>query len=398
MHKLAKLSAEERQRPLDEPWDATFGGLDIDPKFEEGSGPPAPICPTTLPRSRSRPGSSWPSWSATPATGPGRCAMSEAHAAARAAGMLMGAPGLAERRPWPLSSSGPGRRSRPGIDPASAEARPIDEIKARIAADPAQAADPAFRRTTADQWAVGTDARVERYWAACQHAERLGRDAVDGPRARVGDHRAAGVGGRVAAQRRACRASPGEPAPFRAWRIEAMTRGEAFPANASPRDERARQRCHGGSTGQCNGAWPRGRALPLPASHLPRPDPGPERRPRPPRPIQAGGDERGGSHQHRTWRTRPIPRREIGPGLDQADQALGQLFGDRQAIVVADDNTWRSPGPRSTSTWRRPGATSTSPTGSRRTPSSTPTTPTSRPSGTRSASTRPSRSRSARAA
>jgi glycerol-1-phosphate dehydrogenase [NAD(P)+] len=36
---------------------------------------------------------------------------------------------------------------------------------------------------------------------------------------------------------------------------------------------------------------------------------------------------------------------EIGPGvLDRVDQVFGQLFGDRQAIVVADDNTWRVAG------------------------------------------------------
>jgi DNA-binding transcriptional MerR regulator len=165
MHKLAKLSAEERQRLLEEFWDETFGGLDIDPSFAEkvrGVRPDLPDDPTP------EQVAAWVEL-AELVSDPGYRArvraMSEAHAAARTAGTPMGAPGLAEREAMAAVVERAGQALAAGIDPASAEARPIaDEIAARVAADPAQAADPGFRRTTADQWAVGTDARVERYW------------------------------------------------------------------------------------------------------------------------------------------------------------------------------------------------------------------------------------------
>ena len=182
-------------------------------------GPPAPICSTTRPRSRSRPGSSWPSWSATLATGP------------RAD----------ERGPTPPPAP-PGRRWAPwawpsgeamaavverlvalaaGIDPASAEARLIaDEIAACIAADPAQAADPAFRH---DGRPVGGRHRRPG-GALLQLVGTLnGWGEMPSTNSRTSG-RSPRCGRRRTRKRHNdgfCRASPGEPAPFRAHGIEA---------------------------------------------------------------------------------------------------------------------------------------------------------------------------------
>jgi DNA-binding transcriptional MerR regulator len=161
MNKLAKLSEEERNRILTDYYDEVFGGLDIDPDFEQmmrSATPDLPDDPTP------EQVDAWVEL-AELVQEPGFRArvrqMAEGHSALRQAGedvMAVDGKGVAE---VVAEQAGPALAG--GMDPAAPQARAIaNAIIDAFRGD--QPDTPALRAETADRFALGTDARVERYW------------------------------------------------------------------------------------------------------------------------------------------------------------------------------------------------------------------------------------------
>jgi hypothetical protein len=161
MNRLAKLSEEERNRILSEYYDEVFGGLDIDPAFEQhlrGATPDLPDDPTP------EQVDAWvelaelvqePSFRARVRQ------MAEAHSAIRRSGgevMPETAKGI-ER----LVAERAGDALARGVEPASEGARAV--LVPIVDAFRGDRPDtPELRAETAERFASGTDARVERYW------------------------------------------------------------------------------------------------------------------------------------------------------------------------------------------------------------------------------------------
>lgn len=162
MHRLARLSDDERRRIVAEFLDEAFAGLDIEPGFEarmRSARPEPPDDPTpeqvealvelaelledadfrhTIRR------------------------MSEQHAAARSEDGSAGTDWSAAAAL--VAEKGEGARAA-GIDPASPEAAAIlDTIAPAFAGPTDDPADSVWRAGLADRLAEGTDARAERYW------------------------------------------------------------------------------------------------------------------------------------------------------------------------------------------------------------------------------------------
>jgi DNA-binding transcriptional MerR regulator len=132
MNKLAQLDDAERQRIVTEFLDGLFEGLDVDPEFARRmrtGRPQLPPDPTP---------DQVDAW------------VELAEAAMRAAALV------AERAGGALAA---------GVDPASAEARPIvDALVAALAPPGEDPSDPAVRAALAERTAAGLDPRAERYW------------------------------------------------------------------------------------------------------------------------------------------------------------------------------------------------------------------------------------------
>jgi DNA-binding transcriptional MerR regulator len=164
VHELARLSAEERQRILDDFWDEVFGDLDIDQGVAERMRAARPELPDEPSPEQV---DAWVEL-ARLVEDPGFRAkvrsMSERHAEARAAGEDMSGPSEEAGRQAQLVADKAGEALAAGIDPASPEARPVADELAAALLDPAEAGDPAARLALADRWAEFTDGRVERYW------------------------------------------------------------------------------------------------------------------------------------------------------------------------------------------------------------------------------------------
>ncbi|WP_106247002.1 MerR family transcriptional regulator [Allonocardiopsis opalescens] len=163
MHRLARLSAAERQRIIDDYWASAFDGLDIDPVFAERMR----CVRVELPDDPSpEQVDAWVELAELVAD-PGHRArvrqMAQAHHDARAAGEGMAPPDADASAFAALVAERAGAALDAGIDPASAQGRAIaDELAAEagITGD-----DPLDRREAlADRIAMGTDARVERFW------------------------------------------------------------------------------------------------------------------------------------------------------------------------------------------------------------------------------------------
>jgi hypothetical protein len=161
MNRLAKLSEEERNRILSDYHDEVFGGLDIDPEFEQrmrSATPDLPDDPTP------EQVDAWVEL-AELVQEPGFRArvrqMAEAHSAIRRDGgevVPESAKGI-ER----LVFERAGEARAQGIDPASNAARAVlDPIVDAFRGD--RPDTPGLRAETAERFATGTDARVERYW------------------------------------------------------------------------------------------------------------------------------------------------------------------------------------------------------------------------------------------
>jgi DNA-binding transcriptional MerR regulator len=161
MHKLAKLSEEERNRILSDYYDEVFGGLDIDPDFEQrmrSATPDLPDDPTP------EQVDAWVEL-AELVQEPGFRArvreMAQAHSDLRRSGEDVAA--TAAKGVEAVVAEQAGAALAAGIDPASAEAAPV--VDAVIDAFRGDRPDtPALRASTVDRFATGTDARVERYW------------------------------------------------------------------------------------------------------------------------------------------------------------------------------------------------------------------------------------------
>jgi DNA-binding transcriptional MerR regulator len=161
MNRLAKLSEEERNRILTDYHDEVFGGLDIDPDFEQrlrGATPDLPDDPSP------EQVDAWVELAELVQDRGFRARvrqMAEAHSAIRAAGEEVvpeTAKGLEK-----LVSERAGEALARGIEPASDAARAvIDPIVDAFRGD--RPDTPELRAATAERFASGTDTRVERYW------------------------------------------------------------------------------------------------------------------------------------------------------------------------------------------------------------------------------------------
>ncbi|GAB3213628.1 MerR family transcriptional regulator [Marinactinospora thermotolerans] len=164
MNRLARLSAEERRRIIDDYHDAVFGGLELDEEFVARMRSvqvdlPDDPTPEQI--------DAWVEL-AELVRDPDYLArvreMARAQERALAAGEPL-APGRAEQEAAELVVA----RSRPaveaGIDPASPAGQQIvAEVAPAIARLYDQADTPRWRAELADRFAMGADTRVERYW------------------------------------------------------------------------------------------------------------------------------------------------------------------------------------------------------------------------------------------
>ena len=161
MHKLARLSDEERRRIITDFIDTSFAGLDVDPGF-------AAKMRSALPE---LPGDPAPeqveAWAelAELVGDPGFRAAVRRMAEYQAADIAKGA--------YPEDAARLGRETgeriaaaiADGIEPRSDAARPVvDELVAAYAAAFGAADGPEFRRELRERTMIGSDRRAERYW------------------------------------------------------------------------------------------------------------------------------------------------------------------------------------------------------------------------------------------
>ncbi len=161
MHKLAKLSEEERNRILSDFFDEVFGGLDIDPDFEQRMRSVTADLPDDPSPEQVEAWVELAELVQEPGFRQRVREMSEAHAALRQAGEPV--------QPQPANgfhtvvAEQAGAALAAGLEPGSPEAgelvRPIVDALRGDAPD-----TPELRAVTADRFAMGNDARVERYW------------------------------------------------------------------------------------------------------------------------------------------------------------------------------------------------------------------------------------------
>jgi DNA-binding transcriptional MerR regulator len=161
MNKLARLSAEERNRILAGFYDEVFGGLDIDPEFERRMRSVTPDLPDDPSAEQVE---AWIELAELVSDAGFRDRvrqMAVAHSAVRQAGgevMPDSAPGaefvVGEQAGTALAN---------GLDPTSPEAAAVlVPILDAFRGDRPDSAE--LRAELADRFAVGTDQRVERYW------------------------------------------------------------------------------------------------------------------------------------------------------------------------------------------------------------------------------------------
>lgn len=167
MNDIARASAAERQRILDDFLDHVFGGLTVNPDFERmmrGVKTDLPDDPTP------EQVDAWVELADLLADPDYRArvrGMAEKHAAdpdmvAGRTGAHSGAD-LAQLGGVVVEKAGGALAA--GTDPASPAATPVvDEILLAFAGSPEEAADPAFRAKMLENVVSGTDERAERYW------------------------------------------------------------------------------------------------------------------------------------------------------------------------------------------------------------------------------------------
>jgi DNA-binding transcriptional MerR regulator len=163
VHELARLSAEERQRILDDFWDEVFADLDVDPDFAARMRSARPELPDEPSPAQVEAWVELARLVEDPGFRARVRAMSEDHAGGPAAGGDQAVPAEAGRQAQ-LVTDKAGEALLAGIDPAAPEARPVADELAAAVLGPGRADDPAARRELADRWTAYTDGRVERYW------------------------------------------------------------------------------------------------------------------------------------------------------------------------------------------------------------------------------------------
>ncbi|WP_333486368.1 MerR family transcriptional regulator [Streptomonospora mangrovi] len=162
MTDLARLSAQERQRIIDDYHDAVFGGLDMDEEFVAHQRSVRVDLPDDPSPAQVDAWVELAGLVGNPAFRDRVRRMSTAHARARAEGTYRRPDrddtALAERV---AAEAGAARTA--GLDPADAAARPVVDGLAAAALG-TRPDTPQERRRLADELAVFVDARVERYW------------------------------------------------------------------------------------------------------------------------------------------------------------------------------------------------------------------------------------------
>jgi DNA-binding transcriptional MerR regulator len=164
MNKLAQLDDAERQRIVTEFLDGLFEGLDVDPEFARRMRTGRPQLP---PDPTPDQVDAWVELAELVADDGFRAAMramAERQAAERARRPDAGDPAAAMRAAALVAERAGGALAA-GVDPASAEARPIvDALVAALAPPGEDPSDPAVRAALAERTAAGLDPRAERYW------------------------------------------------------------------------------------------------------------------------------------------------------------------------------------------------------------------------------------------
>jgi DNA-binding transcriptional MerR regulator len=161
MNKLAKLSEEERNRILTDYYDEVFGGLDIDPDFERRMRSATPDLPDDPSPEQV---DAWVELAELVGE-PGYRArvrqMAVAHSELRAAGEDVQATQSKGIETVVLERAGEAMAA--GVEPTAPGAgEVVDAIVDAFRGD--EPDTPELRAATADRFATGTDARVERYW------------------------------------------------------------------------------------------------------------------------------------------------------------------------------------------------------------------------------------------
>lgn len=164
MHELARLSADERRRIVDDFLDEVLGDLDVDPELVARLRMARPDLPDDPSREQIEAWIELAQLIADPDFRGAIRAMSERGAAERAS-----TPADTDRAAAEDAAQLVGERAgaalAAGIDPLSDAAAPVvDELAAAFAAAHQRDDGPAYRAWLADMLATFNDARVERYW------------------------------------------------------------------------------------------------------------------------------------------------------------------------------------------------------------------------------------------
>jgi DNA-binding transcriptional MerR regulator len=161
MHKLAKLSDEERRRIIHDFIDETFGGLDVIPEFVAMMRSAMPELPDDPAPEQV---DAWVEL-AELVQDPGFKAsvrrMAERQAADRITGDEMGV----HKRLADVVIEKVGAARAAGVEPGAEQARPfVDEIVTAYAAAFGRTDDTAYRRSLLERLETASDPRAERYW------------------------------------------------------------------------------------------------------------------------------------------------------------------------------------------------------------------------------------------
>ncbi|MFA1540209.1 MerR family transcriptional regulator [Actinomadura monticuli] len=161
MHKLARLSDEERRRIITDFIDESFAGLDVDPGFEARMRSALPELPDDPEPEQV---DAWVEL-AELVGDPGFRAAIRRMAELQAADIRNGSYPEDPARLGRLTGEKIAAAIADGVEPRSEAARPIvDELAAAYAAAFGTADDAAFRAELRRRTQIGTDRRAERYW------------------------------------------------------------------------------------------------------------------------------------------------------------------------------------------------------------------------------------------
>ncbi|TDB93860.1 MerR family transcriptional regulator [Actinomadura sp. 7K534] len=161
MHKLARLSDEERRRIITDFIDESFAGLAVDPAFEERMRSALPELPDDPEPEQV---DAWVEL-AELVGDPGFRAAVRRMAEAQAAELGRGSYPDDPARLGQLTGEKISAAIAAGIEPGSDAARPVVDEVVSAYADAYGAADgPEFRRDLRERTEIGTDPRAERYW------------------------------------------------------------------------------------------------------------------------------------------------------------------------------------------------------------------------------------------